>query len=142
MFEVVLRPRVEFPTIKGDPLLADRYKLKPRAHVTIKPVLVHAEIARRVPQANEPRDELPRRISGRGFFFICCWQFKIRVWVQFFTCSGALRAPRLAVQGSRLWTHVWRFIPGRHHAADGEGKGVPVSRFIPRNSPHRRLRMW
>jgi hypothetical protein len=63
--EIILRPRIEFKPIEGDTLRADGHEFKPRTHLAVETVLVHAEIARRIAQANEPRDEgSDKRVLG------------------------------------------------------------------------------
>jgi len=68
--EIILRPRIEFKPIERDTLRADGHEFKPRTDLAVETVLVHAEIARRVAQANEPRDEgvdkLLLGVSGGG----------------------------------------------------------------------------
>ena len=63
--EIILRPRIEFKPIERDTLRADGHEFKPRTHLAVETVLVHAEIARRIAQANEPRDEgADKRVLG------------------------------------------------------------------------------
>jgi len=63
--EIILRPRIEFKPIERDSLGADRHEFKPRTHLAIEAVLVHTEIAWRIAQANEPRDEATdKRVLG------------------------------------------------------------------------------
>jgi hypothetical protein len=63
--EIILRPRIEFKPIECDSLCADRHEFEPRTHLAVETVLVHAEIARRIAQANEPLDEgVDNRVLG------------------------------------------------------------------------------
>jgi len=63
--EIILRPRIEFKPIERDTLRADGHEFKPRTHLAVETVLVHAEIARRIAQANESRDKrVDERVLG------------------------------------------------------------------------------
>jgi hypothetical protein len=52
---ILVRPSVEVNAIECDALRAYRYHRDVRAHVAIEAVLVHAQILRRIAQANETR---------------------------------------------------------------------------------------
>jgi len=63
--EIILRPRIKFKPIECDSLCADRHEFKRRAHLAVKAVLVHAQVMRRIAQANEPRHErADKRVLG------------------------------------------------------------------------------
>jgi len=50
---MVVRPTVEVKAVKGDSLGADRNGHQLGPHLAIEAIAVHAEIARRIPKANE-----------------------------------------------------------------------------------------
>ena len=54
---IVVHPSVEFKAIEADALDADRNFGQVRAHLGVEPVAVHAEVARRVTEANDARAE-------------------------------------------------------------------------------------
>ena len=63
---IVIRPGVQINAIERDALRADGNRRDVRTHVVVEAVLVHAEVARRVAQPNEARQELRRRsVQGR-----------------------------------------------------------------------------
>jgi hypothetical protein len=62
---IVIRPGVQINAIEGDALRADGNRRDVRTHVVIEAVLVHAEVSRRVAQANEAWQELRLRILKR-----------------------------------------------------------------------------
>jgi hypothetical protein len=62
---IVIRPGVQINAIKRDTLRADRNRRDVRTHVVIEAVLVHAEVSRRITQADEARQELHLRILKR-----------------------------------------------------------------------------
>jgi hypothetical protein len=59
---IVVGPRVEVKTVKGDPLRADWDHRKQRTNFAIETILVHSEIRRGVAQADKPRQK--RRYVG------------------------------------------------------------------------------
>ena len=52
---IVIRPGVQINAIKRDALRADGNHCDVRSHVAIEAVLVHAQVQRRIAQANETR---------------------------------------------------------------------------------------
>ena len=63
--EIILRPGIEFKPIERDSLGADRHEFKPRTYLAVETVFVHAEIAGRIAQADEARDEgVDKRVLG------------------------------------------------------------------------------
>lgn len=56
--EVSIGPGVQFKTVEGDALLAHAFFMQVWAYFAVEAVLVHAEISRCVPQANDPRGHL------------------------------------------------------------------------------------
>ena len=63
--EIILRPRIEFKPIERDTLRADGHEFKPRTYLAVETVFVHAEIAGRIAQADEARDEgVDKRVLG------------------------------------------------------------------------------
>ena len=50
---IVIRPGIKVKTIEGNTLHADTYHWNAGAHIAIEAVLVHAEIRRRIAQADE-----------------------------------------------------------------------------------------
>jgi hypothetical protein len=50
---IVIRGRVHFKAIEGATLAADPDFRQPRPHLPVEPVLVHAEVVRRVPKPDE-----------------------------------------------------------------------------------------
>lgn len=60
---MLIRPGVEIKPVKGDPVLADRNLDQRRADFRIEAFGVHAEIARRIPHAEQTRLNLRRHID-------------------------------------------------------------------------------
>jgi hypothetical protein len=58
---IVVRPSVEVNAVECDALRADRNQRDVRSHVAIESVFVHAQILRRIAQANEPRSGFNRQ---------------------------------------------------------------------------------
>jgi hypothetical protein len=54
---MVLCPRIKFKAIEGDTLLANRDVRELRTNLPVEPILVHAEVVRRVPYPDEPWSE-------------------------------------------------------------------------------------
>jgi hypothetical protein len=52
---MVLHPGVQFKSVEGDALPADRDSGEVFANLRVEPIAVHAEVERRVTQANESR---------------------------------------------------------------------------------------
>ena len=52
---ILVRPSVEVNAVECDALRADRNHCDVRTHVAIEAVLVHAQVLRRIAQANETR---------------------------------------------------------------------------------------
>lgn len=69
---MVINPGVQFKPVERDPLSTDRDFSEVGPDVGIEPVAVHAEVARCVPEAQQPRDNgcQPRRFLDDGDFGI------------------------------------------------------------------------
>ena len=61
---MVIRPAVEVKAIEGDALASDGDLSERRAHLGVEPVAVHAEVGRRIAQADEARRKLHGRPGG------------------------------------------------------------------------------
>ena len=57
---IVVGPGIEVKAVEGDPLRADRDHGEERTNVAIEAIFVHAEIRRRVAQADEARQKPTR----------------------------------------------------------------------------------
>lgn len=53
----MIRPGVQFKPVEGDTLLTNRNHGEARAHLGVEAVSVHAEIKRRVPETDQPREQ-------------------------------------------------------------------------------------
>ncbi len=50
---MVIRPRVQFKSVEGNPLSSDRQRDEIRSDRLVKEITVHAQITRRMLQTNE-----------------------------------------------------------------------------------------
>ncbi len=57
---MLISPRIEVKAVEGDPLDADGDLGEARAHLGAEAVAIHAEVGRRVAQADEAREERHR----------------------------------------------------------------------------------
>lgn len=54
---ILLRPGVQFKSVKGNALLADGDLSQVPPHLTVESVLIHSQIAGRIAQTNKSRDD-------------------------------------------------------------------------------------
>ena len=62
---MLLDPGIEIKAIEGFALDADRNQRQPGPNLFIEAVLVHAEIPRRIPEPEQPREEAGAPQDGR-----------------------------------------------------------------------------
>lgn len=62
---MLLDPGIEIKAIEGFALDADRNQRQPRPNLFIEAVLVHAEIPRRIPETEQPREDAGAPENGR-----------------------------------------------------------------------------
>jgi len=55
---ILLHPSVQFKSVKGDTLFANRNFSDVLSYFSVETVPVHAEIERSIPQPDEPRDKV------------------------------------------------------------------------------------
>jgi hypothetical protein len=85
---MLVGPGIEVKTIKGFALDADRNQRHPGPHLAVEAVLVHAEIGRSIPKANEPS------VADAGFY--CTARIALRI------ARGCTGRARLTVGGQEL----------------------------------------
>ncbi len=62
---MLVHPGIEIKAIEGFALDPDRNQRHPGPNLSIEPVLVHAEIARRIPEPEQPREDAGAPQDGR-----------------------------------------------------------------------------